>query len=63
MRNRRAFTHGEGVNIAFYDGHVEHRKKDKVWSQNDWDHGKGGMWSVFKRYPPTEVERKRLPRP
>jgi prepilin-type processing-associated H-X9-DG protein len=57
------YRHSEGVNIAFYDGHVEYRKKDKVWSQDDWDWGNGGMWSVFKRYPPTETERKRLPKP
>ena len=33
------YRHGEGVNIAFYDGHVEYMKKDKVWSQDDWDRG------------------------
>ena len=33
------YRHAEGVNISFYDGHVEHMKKDKVWSQEDWDRG------------------------
>ncbi len=57
------YRHAEGVNIAFYDGHVAHMKKDKVWSQEDWDRGSPGMWSVFRKYPPTDAERSRLPRP
>jgi prepilin-type N-terminal cleavage/methylation domain-containing protein/prepilin-type processing-associated H-X9-DG protein len=54
------YRHAEGVNVAFYDGHVEHRKKDKVWSQADWDAGQPGMWSVFRTYPPTEADKARL---
>lgn len=57
------YRHAEGVNLAFYDGHTEYMKKDRVYSQDDWDNGIGGMWSVFKRYPPTEADKKRLPRP
>ena len=57
------YRHAEGVNIAFYDGHVEHRKKDKVWSQEAWDDGAPGMWSTFKHYPPTDREMSRLPKP
>jgi prepilin-type N-terminal cleavage/methylation domain-containing protein/prepilin-type processing-associated H-X9-DG protein len=57
------YRHSEGVNMAFYDGHVEYMKKEKAWSQYDWDHGIGGIWSTFKRYPPNETEKKRLPRP
>jgi prepilin-type N-terminal cleavage/methylation domain-containing protein/prepilin-type processing-associated H-X9-DG protein len=57
------YRHAEGVNMAFYDGHVEYRKKDTVWNQEDWDRGFPGMWSVFRRYPPSEADKKRLPRP
>jgi prepilin-type N-terminal cleavage/methylation domain-containing protein/prepilin-type processing-associated H-X9-DG protein len=57
------YRHGEGVNMAFYDGHVEHLKKDKVWSQYDWDRGIARMWSTFTKWPPTDAESKRLPRP
>jgi prepilin-type N-terminal cleavage/methylation domain-containing protein/prepilin-type processing-associated H-X9-DG protein len=57
------YRHQEGVNIAFYDGHVEYMKKEKVWIQEDWDYGLPHMWSTFHHYPPTEAEKKRLPRP
>ncbi|OHB62155.1 MAG: hypothetical protein A2Y76_00760 [Planctomycetes bacterium RBG_13_60_9] len=57
------YRHSEGVNMAFYDGHVEHRKKDKVWSQEAWDSETPGMWSTFKHWPPTAAEQKRLPHP
>lgn len=57
------YRHAEGANITFYDGHVEHMKKDKVWIQEAWDGGNAGMWSTFVRYPPTDAERSRLPRP
>jgi len=57
------YRHGEGVNIAFYDGHVEHIKKEKVFDQDAWDAGTPGMWSVFRKYPPTSEEQSRLPRP
>ncbi|MBN2130363.1 MAG: prepilin-type N-terminal cleavage/methylation domain-containing protein [Sedimentisphaerales bacterium] len=57
------YRHAEGVNMAFYDGHVEHRKKNKVWSQEAWDDGLPGMWSTFKHYPPTDPEMARLPKP
>ncbi|UCD53183.1 MAG: prepilin-type N-terminal cleavage/methylation domain-containing protein [Phycisphaerales bacterium] len=57
------YRHSEGVNIAFYDGHVQHLKKDKVWSQEAWDAGTPGMWSTFSDYPPTPVQQSRLPKP
>jgi prepilin-type N-terminal cleavage/methylation domain-containing protein/prepilin-type processing-associated H-X9-DG protein len=57
------YRHSEGVNMAFYDGHVEYLKKDKVWSADDWGAGKPGMWSTFRHWPPTDAEQKRLPRP
>jgi prepilin-type N-terminal cleavage/methylation domain-containing protein/prepilin-type processing-associated H-X9-DG protein len=57
------YRHAEGANFAFYDGHVEHMKKDKVWRQDDWDNGIPRMWSTFKHWPPTADEQKRLPHP
>ena len=57
------YRHNEGVNLAFYDGHVEYRKKEKVWSQEAWDAGNPGMWSTFRNWPPTDAEQTRLPRP
>lgn len=57
------YRHAEGVNIAFFDGHVEHMKKDRVWNEDAWTNGASGMWSTFTRYPPSEAEKKRLPRP
>jgi len=57
------YRHSEGVNIAFYDGHAEYRKKEKVFSIDTWDAGTPGMWSVFKSYPPTEAQQSRLPTP
>ena len=57
------YRHNEGVNMAFYDGHVEYMKKDKVWNIDDWGAGRPGMWSTFKHWPPTADEQKHLPRP
>jgi prepilin-type N-terminal cleavage/methylation domain-containing protein/prepilin-type processing-associated H-X9-DG protein len=57
------YHHSDGVNIAFYDGHVEYRKKENVWTKESWDVGMPGMWSTFRKYPPTEADKKRLPRP
>jgi len=57
------YRHNEGVNLAFYDGHVEYRKKEKVWSQEAWDEGHPGMWSTFQNWPPTDAEQSRLPHP
>jgi prepilin-type N-terminal cleavage/methylation domain-containing protein/prepilin-type processing-associated H-X9-DG protein len=57
------YRHNEGVNLAFYDGHVEYMKKDKVWSQEAWNLGEPGMWSTFKHWPPTAAEQSRLPHP
>ena len=57
------YRHNEGVNLAFYDGHVEYRKKEKVWSQEAWDEGHPGMWSTFRNWPPTDAEQNRLPHP
>jgi prepilin-type N-terminal cleavage/methylation domain-containing protein/prepilin-type processing-associated H-X9-DG protein len=57
------YRHNEGVNIGFYDGHVEFRKKQKVWSQEAWDAGLPDMWSVFGHYPPIKEQRARLTHP
>ena len=57
------YRHSQGVNIAFYDGHVQHMKKNKVWSKEAWDAQTPGMWSTFTHYPPTATEQSRLPRP
>lgn len=57
------YRHSEGVNLAFYDGHAEYMKKEKVFSKEAWDAGTPGMWSTFSHYPPTEEEKSRLPRP
>ena len=57
------YRHSEGANMAFYDGHVEYMKKEKAWRQESWNVGMPGMWSVFRKHPPTEAEKKRLPRP
>ncbi len=57
------YRHQDGVNITFYDGHVDHLKKQKVWSQEAWDNGTPGMWSTFRHWPPTDAEKKRLPHP
>jgi prepilin-type processing-associated H-X9-DG protein len=57
------YRHAEGVNFAFYDGHVDYLKKDKVWSQEDWNNGLPRMWSTFKHWPPTDAEQRSLPHP
>lgn len=57
------YRHGEGANFAFYDGHMEHMKKDKVWNIDDWGGGRPGMWSTFNHWPPTAAEQKHLPHP
>jgi prepilin-type N-terminal cleavage/methylation domain-containing protein/prepilin-type processing-associated H-X9-DG protein len=57
------YRHSEGANMTFYDGHVEHMKKEKVWIQEAYDRGVPGMWSTFNSYPPTAAEQSRLPKP
>lgn len=57
------YRHSEGANLAFYDGHMEYRKKEKVYILKDWQDGTPGMWSTFRHWPPTTEEQKRLPRP
>jgi len=57
------YRHSEGVNMAFYDGHVEYMKKEKVFIKEAWDEGTPGMWSVFKSYPPTPAQQSQLPKP
>jgi prepilin-type N-terminal cleavage/methylation domain-containing protein/prepilin-type processing-associated H-X9-DG protein len=57
------YRHSDGVNMAFYDGHIEYRKKNHVWDQEAWDAGSPGMWSIFRQWPPTPEEQSRLPRP
>ena len=57
------YRHSEGVNMAFYDGHVAYMKKEKVFLKDAWDAGAPGMWSVFKSYPPTAAEQSQLPTP
>ena len=54
------YRHNEGVIIAFYDGHVEDMKKEKVFIQDDWNAQRPGMWSVFTEYPPPKNQ---LPMP
>jgi prepilin-type processing-associated H-X9-DG protein len=39
------YRHSEGVNITFYDGHAEYRKKEKVFSRDAWDAGTHGCWT------------------
>ena len=57
------YRHNEGVNMAFYDGHMDYMKKDRVWNIDDWGGGRPGMWSTFKHWPPTADEQKHLPHP
>ncbi len=57
------YRHSEGVNLAFYDGHAEYMKKEKVFIKEAWDAKRPGMWSTFTHYPPTAEEKSRLPRP
>ncbi len=57
------YRHGEGVNLGFYDGHTEYRKKQRVFVQDDWDKFLPGMWSVFPKYPATKEQRAGLPHP
>ncbi len=58
------YRHNDGVNMAFYDAHVECRKKDKVCSQEAWDVGRAGMCSTFfKRHPPSQPQQDSLPVP
>jgi len=57
------YRHAEGVNLAFYDGHVEHRKKNKVWNESDYNNNRPGMWSTFDYWPPSEADQSRLPVP
>jgi prepilin-type processing-associated H-X9-DG protein len=45
------YRHNEGVNIAFYDGHVGYMKKQEVFIRADFDAHKPSMWWV-KRCPP-----------
>jgi prepilin-type N-terminal cleavage/methylation domain-containing protein/prepilin-type processing-associated H-X9-DG protein len=57
------YRHSEGVNLAFYDGHVEYMKKDKVWNEDDYGAGRAGMWSTFNHWPPGASEQRTLPHP
>lgn len=57
------YRHSNGVNLAFYDGHMEYRKKTDVWNQDAWDAGSPDIWSIFSHWPPTPEEQSRLPRP
>ncbi len=57
------YRHKDGANMAFYDGHVEYMKKERVYNQEAYDSGTPGMWSTFKHYPPTPEQQSRLPTP
>jgi prepilin-type N-terminal cleavage/methylation domain-containing protein/prepilin-type processing-associated H-X9-DG protein len=57
------YRHSQGVNLAFYDGHVEHMKKNKVWNAADYNDRVPRMWSTFSYWPPSEADQRRLPRP
>ena len=48
------YRHSEGVNLLFYDGHVEWWRKEKVFVMEDWEvePKRPGIWSVFSEYPP-----------
>jgi len=52
------YRHSEGVNVAFYDGHVSFMKKQEVFNLADYTAGKTGMWVAdrglwIKGHPPT----------
>jgi len=57
------YRHSEGAGIAFYDGHAAYMKKEKVFSKEAWEAGTPGMWSTFTEYPPTQADKRRLPKP
>lgn len=40
------YRHGEGINVGFYDAHVEYMKKQKVFVREDYDADpkRPGMW-------------------
>jgi prepilin-type N-terminal cleavage/methylation domain-containing protein/prepilin-type processing-associated H-X9-DG protein len=57
------YRHNEGVNLGFYDGHIEYMKKQKAFVQEDWDAFLPGMWSVFSKYPAMKDDIARLPHP
>jgi prepilin-type N-terminal cleavage/methylation domain-containing protein/prepilin-type processing-associated H-X9-DG protein len=57
------YRHSEGVNLAFYDGHVQYMKKERVYTLKAYQDGTPGMWSTFRHWPPSPAEQKRLPRP
>ncbi len=57
------YRHNEGASIAFYDGHVECMKKQKVWNEDDWAAGVPKMWSVFRNYPPSPEQMNTIPVP
>jgi prepilin-type N-terminal cleavage/methylation domain-containing protein/prepilin-type processing-associated H-X9-DG protein len=57
------YRHSDGVNLAFYDGHVQYLKKEKVYSLKDYQDGTPGMWSTFRHWPPTPADQARLPKP
>lgn len=40
------YRHNEGANVGFYDGHVEYMKKQDVFSEDDYNAGRPGMWAV-----------------
>jgi prepilin-type N-terminal cleavage/methylation domain-containing protein/prepilin-type processing-associated H-X9-DG protein len=47
------YRHGEGANIAFYDGHTEWRKKQDIFVLADWGASpkKPGMWLASTTLP------------
>jgi prepilin-type processing-associated H-X9-DG protein len=40
------YRHGEGTNLAFYDGHAERQDKERVWVPRDFNANpkRHGMW-------------------
>ena len=50
------YRHNEGANIAFYDGHAERIRKERVWIQENWNSNPKmpGMWvavpEVWNKY-------------
>lgn len=47
------YRHSEGANVAFYDGHVEYLRKEKVFIKEDYPQ-KPGMWvadlNFYRKY-------------
>ncbi len=45
-----AYRHNEGVNVLFFDGHVEYLKKEKLFGLSNT-----GIWTAVKTYRPVPI--------